>query len=190
MLFDYLPLRPIVLDASAIINLLGCGDMQSVLRALSVVCLVEEKTLNEVERHPVPGYDHRPVIRDLQESGALKVERMSELEYRIYISLIQGNMTARLDSGESAAIALSSRGHPVVIDENKARRVLAQRFPGTKFCSTLRLLLTAGKRDSWTLEAVQHLVLSARKHARMGVPREERAQLQNLMDGFDGWSDT
>ena len=88
MLFDYLPLRPIVLDASAIINLLGCGDMPSVLRALKVVCLVEEKTLNEVERHPVPGYDHRPVIRELQQSGALKVERMSGLEYQIFISFL------------------------------------------------------------------------------------------------------
>ena len=189
MLFDYLPLRPLVLDASAIINLLGCGDMPGVLRALKVVCLVEEKTLGEVERHPVPGYDRRPVIRALQKSGALIVERMSGSEYQVYISLIQGKLAGRLDDGESAAIALSSRGYPVVIDENKARRVLAQRFPETPFCSTLRLLLTAGQRDCWSVEAVQHLVLAARRHARMGVPREERAQLQNLMEGFEGWSD-
>lgn len=189
MLFDYLPLRPLVLDASAIINLLGCGDMPGVLRALSVVCLVEEKTLSEVERHPASGYDHRPVIHALQQSSALKVERMSGPEYEIYISLVQGNLRGRLDDGESAAIALSSRGYPVVIDENKARRVLTQKFPGTPFCSTLRLLLTAGQRESWSVEAVQHLVLLARRHARMGVPREERAQLQNLMEGYEGWSD-
>jgi predicted nucleic acid-binding protein len=189
LLSDYLPLRPLVLDASAIINLLGCGDMPGVLKALGVVCLVEEKTLGEVERHPVPGHDHRPVIRALLQTGALKVERMSGPEYEIYISLVQGNLAGRLDDGESAAIALASRGFPVVIDENKARRVLAQRFPGTPFCSTFRLLLTAGQRASWPLEAVQHLVLSARRHARMGVPREERAQLQNLMEGYEGWAD-
>lgn len=189
MLFDYLPLRPLVLDASAIINLLGCGDMPGVLRALNVVCLVEEKTLGEVERHPVPGYDHRPVMSALQKSSALKIERMSGPEYEIYISLVQGNLTGRLDDGESAAIALSSRGYPVVIDENKARRVLTQQFPGTQFCSTLRLLLTAGQRESWSMEAVQNLVLSARRHARMGVPREERAQLEKLMEGYEGWPD-
>ena len=163
--------------------------MPGVLRALGVTCLVEEKTLGEVERHPVAGYDHRPVIRELQQSSALKVERMSGPEYEIYISLVQGNLTGRLDDGESAAIALSSRGYPVVIDENKARRVLAKKFPGTPFCSTLRLLLTAGQRGSLPLDAVQHLVLSARRNARMGVPREERAQLQSLMESYEGWSD-
>lgn len=187
MLFDYLPPGPFVLDASAIINLLGCGDMPGVLRALGGACIVEERTLKEVRRHPVPGQNHGPVLDGLQQLGALKVERMTSVEYDVYLSLVQGSIVSRLDDGESAAIALASRGYAVILDENKARGVVSRDYPNIPFCSTLRLLLTAGKRGPWPVERVQQLVLSARRHARMGVPRGERHVLSCLMDGVDGW---
>lgn len=187
MLFDYLPPGPIVLDASAIINLLGCGEMERVLQTLEATCIVEERTLNEVQRHPVPGNDHISVIDNLRQCGRLQVDRMSDDEYDIYLALAQGSLTSRLDIGESAAIALASRGYPVVVDENKARSVLTRRFPEVRFCSTLRLLLSAGKRGLWTVEYVQGLVFAACRHARMGVPRDERGDLDRLMDGHSGW---
>ena len=112
---------------------------------------------------------------------------MTSSEYAIYLSLVQGSITMRLDEGESAAIALTARGYPVVLDENKARGVVTRSFPGTPFCSTLRLLLTAAVRGAWPLERVQQLVLSSRRHARMGVPRDDRDLLGKLMDGVGGW---
>ena len=163
LLFDHLPHGPIVLDASAIINLLGCGDIQGVVRALGCVCLVEQRTLNEVQRHPVPGQNHGTVLDELRQLGMLS------------------------DSGESAAIALTSRGHPVVLDENKARTVVARAYPNITFCSTLKLLVTAGKRASWPVDRVQQLVISARRNARMGVPRGEAEELSELMSGVHGW---
>ena len=187
LLFDHLPHGPIVLDASAIINLLGCGDIQGVLRALGCVCLVEKRTLNEVQRHPVPGQNHGPVLDELRQLGMLSVERMTAGEYETYLSLVQGSISSRLDSGESAAIALTSRGHPIVLDENKARSVVTRAYQDIPFCSTLKLLITAGKRGSWPVEQVQQLVLSARRHARMGIPRGESEALGELMSGVDGW---
>jgi predicted nucleic acid-binding protein len=187
LLFDHLPPGTLVLDASAIINLLGCGEMPRVLQALGALCVVEERTLGEVLRHPVPGQDHGPVLDGLRRLGALKVERMTAPEYEIYLSLVQGSVTSRLGNGESAAIALASRGYMVILDDNKARSVVSREYPSTRFCSTLRLLLTAGKRGSWPIAQVQRLVLSARRHARMGVPRMERDDLSKLMDGVAGW---
>ena len=187
LLFDHLPHGPIVLDASAIINLLGCGDIQGVVRALGCVCLVEQRTLNEVQRHPVPGQNHGPVLDELRQLGMLSIERMTGGEYETYLSLVQGSITSRLDSGESAAIALTSRGHPVVLDENKARTVVARAYPNITFCSTLKLLVTAGMRASWPVDRVQQLVISARRNARMGVPRGEAEELSELMSGVPGW---
>lgn len=187
LLFDYLPHGPIVLDASAIINLLGCGDFVGVMRGLGDACVVEQRTLNEVQRHPVPGTDHRSELDKLRSLGMLRVERMTGDEYEIYLSLVQGSITSRLGDGESAAIALASKGLAVVIDENKARSVITRSYPNILFFSTLRLLVTAGKRASWSVERVQNLVLLARLHARMGVPREERELLNALMDGAQGW---
>jgi len=117
----------------------------------------------------------------------LSIERMTGGEYETYLSLVQGSITSRLDSGESAAIALTSRGHPVVLDENKARTVVARAFPNITFCSTLKMLLTAGKRASWPVDRVQQLVTSARRNARMGVPRGEAEALSELMSGVHGW---
>lgn len=187
LLFDHLPLGPIVLDASAIINLLGCGDFQGVLKALGAACVVEQRTLNEVHRHPVPGSDHGTVLEELGTLGMLKVVRMTGEEYETYLSLVQGSITSRLDNGESAAIALTTRGLPIVLDENKARGVVARAYPNVNFCSTLRLFLTAGKRGAWSTGHVQKLVLSARQHARMGVPRDDRELLGTLMTGVEGW---
>ncbi len=187
LLCEHLPRGPVVLDASAIINLLGCGDIVGILQALGAVCLIEERTLKEVQRHPVRGFDHTPIFEELRRVGILQVERMTSVEYETYLSLVQGSLESRLDEGESAAIALTTRGYPVVLDENKARSVVLRQFPSVRFCSTLRLLITAGKRGGWLLEDVQQLVLSARRHARMGVPRDERDMLAQLMGGVDGW---
>lgn len=187
LLFDHLPPGPLVLDASAIINLLGSGDMPGVLHALGAACVVEERTLKEVQRHPVPGQDHGPVLDGLRRLGVLKVERMTSVEYDVYLALIQGSMAARLDNGESAAIALASRGYAVILDENKARSLVARDHPNIHFCSTLALLLSAGKRGSWSVDRVQQLVLAARRNARMGVPRGERDTLDRLMKGVIGW---
>jgi predicted nucleic acid-binding protein len=182
LLFDRLPTGPIVLDASAIINLLGCGDMQGVLVALGAVAVVEERTLKEVRRHPVKGLALEPVLDALRLAGTLEVARMTGLEYETYLLLVQGSLARRLDDGESAAIALTARGLPVVLDENKARDIVRQKFPAVRFGSTLSVMFAAATRAGWPVERVQQLVISAQRHARMGVPRDERKLLERLMD--------
>jgi predicted nucleic acid-binding protein len=187
LLFDQLPTGPIVLDASAIINLLGCGDMQGVLVALGAAAVVEERTLKEVRHHPVTGLELEPVLDALRRAGMLQVARMTDLEYETYLTLIQGSLAQRLDDGESAAIALTARGMPVVLDENKARGLVRRKLPAVRYGSTLIVMFAAATRAGWPIERVQQLVIKARRHARMGVPRDERELLARLMDGVAGW---
>lgn len=186
-LSDHLAPGPVVLDASVIINLLGCGEMQAVLLALGVPALVEERTLQEVRRHPMPGRDHRTELDGLVRQGLLSVEQMSDAEYEVFLGLVAGARAGRLAVGESAAIALACRGHTVVLDENKARGIVARNFTHLSIVSTLRTMLTAGYRGGWSAERVQSLVLAARRHARMGVPKDEMQDLLRFMEGVQGW---
>lgn len=184
LLNDYLPRGVIVLDASVLINLLGCSECVAVLQGLGERCLIEERTLKEVCRHPIPGFDHAQPLRILSSSGALEEVRMTDEEYETYLTFVSGSLGKRLDNGESAALAISGRASSIVIDERKARRRAAEDPKVAKsvaVASTLRLILTSGHRQAWSAQKVQGLVMAARQHARMGVPKEDGALLEELM---------
>lgn len=181
LLRNYLPVGPLVLDASAIINILGCGFTDEVFRGLSRECIIEERALEELRRHPVPGQSHTAVVADLQNAGLLRVERMTDAEYLAYLDLIQGALSSRLGSGESASIATAvSRGYAIVLDDGKARRVFGARLDKTPCISTLKLLFSVAFLMGWGHSRLADAVASARAHARLGVPKEDRDLLSYL----------
>lgn len=184
LLNDYLPEGIVVLDASVLINLLGCRECVAVLQGLRAKCLMEERTLKEVRKHPIPGCDHAEPLRALISSGALEEVRMTEEEYDSYLTFVSGPLGTRLDDGESAALAISCRATSIVLDERKARRRAtcdAKVVSGLTVASTLRLMLTSGYRQAWSVKKVRDLVAAARENARMGVPREDIALLEELL---------
>ena len=181
LLNDYLPRGIVILDASVLINLLGCGEPVAVLEGLGEKCLMEQRTLREVRKHPIPGFSHAEPLRALVSAGTLEEVRMNEAEYETYLSFVSGPLGTRLDDGESAALAVSGRGASLVLDERKARRRAGSSANGATVVSTLQLILTSSYRRGWSVERVRDLVSSARQHARMGVPKEESALLDDLM---------
>ncbi len=181
LLSDYLPSGKAVLDASVIINLLGTKEPAAVLGALGHTCLVEQRTLREVCRHPVPGLLAEPILADLVSQGLLEVVRMTDDEYEIYLSYVSAPLGTRLDDGESAALAVAARGACVVIDERKARRRAAATAPNIVVMSTLHLILTSAHRAGWNVPRAKGLVEQAIKHSRMAAPKEEAALLANLL---------
>lgn len=170
---DYLPAGPIVLDASAIINVLGCGRTEEVFRGLGRECIVEERTLKEIVRHPIPEASHSQVIGNLADSGLLRIERMNSKEYEIYLDLIQGALPNRLGTGESASIAVSlSRRYGIILDDAKARRIYAA-LPGASVQnSSLKLFFSAAANMAWHKDRVLEIVVSARQYSRLSVPKE------------------
>ncbi len=181
LLNDFLPRGVVILDASVLINLLGSGEPVAVLAGLGERCLMEQRTLREVRRHPIPGLDYVEPLRLLMSSGILEEVRMNEAEYEIYVAFVSGPLGTRLDDGESAALAVAGRGSSLVLDERKARRRAGSSMNGATVVSTLQLMLTSGYRQGWSAERLRNLVLSARQHARMGVPKEDSALLGELL---------
>lgn len=171
---DYLPSGPLVLDTSAVINILGCGHVDAVFEGLRDECLLEEHALGELTRHPVRGISHTDEIERLAQAGHLRIVRMDDAEYEIYLSLVQGPLGSRLDAGESASIAIAvSRRLGVILDESKARRIFAARPDRTEHASTLKLLFSVAYNSSWTVDHLTTVIASAKAHARLGVPKDD-----------------
>jgi predicted nucleic acid-binding protein len=182
LLSDYLPSGEAILDASVIINLLGTKEPSVVLKALGHRSLVEQRTLREVRRHPIPGLPVEAVLADLKSLDLIEEVRMTEQEYEVYLTYVSPPLGTRLDDGESAALAISPRGACVVIDERKARRRAASEIPSLVVVSTLRLVLTSAHRAGWTIARARHLVEQAIQHSRMAVPREDAPLLASLLE--------
>lgn len=184
LLNDYMPRGGVILDASVLINLLGCGECVAVLEGLREKCLMEVRTLKEVRKHPIPGYDHVAPLRALLSSGALEEVRMTDEEYESYLTFVSGPLGTRLDDGESAALAISGRASSIVLDERKARRRAAEDAKvamDVTVASSLQLMLTSGHRQAWSVRKVRDLVAAARQNSRMGVPKEDMALLKELL---------
>lgn len=182
LLSDHLPSGTLVLDASVVINLLGTGQPLEVLAGLRQRCLIEQKTLHEVKRHPIPGFKLEERMDRLFHDGLLEVVRMTDAEYEVFIELVHAPLGVRLGDGESAAIAIASRGAGIVLDEKRARRRVAEMLPALATVSSLRLVLTSAHRQNWTEREAAELVALARLHSRMGVPREDAPLLAQLMN--------
>ncbi|WP_229514193.1 hypothetical protein [Paraburkholderia terrae] len=168
------------MDASVLFNLLGTGKPKEVLQAIGVTCWVEQRTAAEVRRMPGQRTEGAP-LQPLFDDGCLKLCRMSDQAYEIYISLVSGLPTDTLDDGESAAIAIAADGFgSVVLDDKKARRILSARFKQSSPASSLTFLLAAATRANWTLDELRAAVTAARTVSRMAVVPDERPLFSEL----------
>lgn len=179
-LSDNLPDGPPVLDASVVINVLGTGHAEQVLAGLGHPSLIEERTLREVLRHPLPGLNLAAALGGLRMRGVLLEVRMSDVEYETYLGLVSGSVGTRLGVGESAALAIATQGSCLVLDDRKARHRALIHAGAPPVASTLRLLLASAARQGWPVNRARDLVESARIHARMAVLKEELPLLEAL----------
>jgi predicted nucleic acid-binding protein len=179
---DHLPAGQLILDASAIINLLASKAAADVFRTLAQPCLVEDKVFGEIVRHPIPGLCQEKELRALEEAGFIVRASMDGTEYAKYLTLVQAPLPKRLDAGESATLVVAEERRLVaVIDENKARTYVTENLPLVRTVSTLSLFISATVRSDRDVAFLQTLVESAREHARMGVPKEERPILNAIL---------
>lgn len=181
LLSDHLPSGTLVLDASVVINLLGTGQPVEVLAGLRQRCLIEQKTLQELKRHPIPGLQLEESLEALLGNGLLEVARMNDAEYEVFIDLVHSPLGVRLGDGESAAIAIARRCACIVLDDRRARKRAGTMLPGLVTVSSLRLVLTSAYRLDWTEGEVAAVVGLARLHSRMGIPKEDAPLLSQLM---------
>ena len=167
------PSVPVVADASVIINLNATASAAAIIDAFPNPFFVTANVGRELSMGESHGHRCGEKLEALISQGLLALAELRPGDDPVYRSLIEGGFEGTLDDGEAATIAYAV-GHDglALIDERKARRICAARFPNLLFASTVEVLLhpLVAKRlgESGQSEAI----FLALRDARMQVPRQ------------------
>jgi predicted nucleic acid-binding protein len=166
---------PLVMDASAIINFLGSGMPEVLLRNLGLPVLVAGQAFGEVRRHPIPGEPIVPAMAELTAGGFIQEVKLGPMGYGIFLELVANDLSGGLDDGEAATIAAALE-HPeeaiIVVDEKKAARTVAMRWPERRCVDTMTVFAQTRVRGEISEAVFADAMFSALRHARMRVPED------------------
>jgi predicted nucleic acid-binding protein len=157
-------------DASAIINLNASRCAPDILRALPERLLVIDVVVSELEEGRKTGREDAQMLAGLLQAQLIKKESLGEPESTLFEALVSGSAAATLDDGEAATIAYAS-GHslPIVLDDQKARRIWQERFSHLSLRSSVDLFRHAAVQRALGQERLAGAVFNALQTARMRV---------------------
>ncbi|MBY5585633.1 hypothetical protein [Rhizobium leguminosarum] len=172
----------LVADTSVIINLNATGLGPQVLRTLNLVLHASTVVRNELIVDRNNGRHDSDLAVDLVAGGQLEFHEFDEQGDDLFEALVTGSAEATLDDGEAATLALAmSSGLPAAIDERKANRIAAERFPEIRLLSTADLLSSEMLVTSLGVDAVATAVFAALRDARMAVPESHHPWVADLL---------
>ena len=130
--------------------------------------------MTEVRRDPRDGSDGVALMRKLTGDGVLRMTRLDEAQNEHFFRLVGAPVPDDLGDGEAATIASAVGLGAVVLDERKARRIIARDLPSlTAYCS-LDLLCAEQVYAALGAEAVLEAMRCALRDGRMRVPVDWR----------------
>jgi predicted nucleic acid-binding protein len=172
----------IVLDTSAVLNLLGSGRPRMMLSASQLRPIVPEAVLREVQREPALETPSDASLRTLIEDKIIAVASETDASLALAIELAGAEIPNDLGDGEAFAIALAvTRRLPIVLDERKARRITFERFSDLKVLFTLEYIEEIAMSAELSEAAKSDVIFSALRYARMRVPRNRFKDISELV---------
>ena len=161
----------LVLDASVAINLLGTGQAALLLQALGRTIIMDELAIKEIIFDPSNRGSGERAIAALVAAGLITRTRLSMHAYDLFLELTGATPPDDLGDGEAATIATAMYSHAIpVIDERKARRIVAARTPSTAVLHSIDLLACPAVVKSCDAHQLGEIVYAALRNARMRVP--------------------
>ena len=177
--------RILVLDASVVINLNATGCAETVLGCFRDKVAVTTNVAAELALGARNGHLDAERLDSLVCQGLVALRDLGLPAEPHYESLISGSAQDTLDDGEAATIALAHEiGGVAMIDERKAHRICAQRYPSVAVMPSIRLLLDPSVTEILGVARQIQAIKNALEIARMRVPQEIIADLQALI-GID-----
>lgn len=171
-----------VVDASVVINLNATGYAAEIIRELPNQVVVTDSAIAELENGVLNGHDDAQKLRALIACGLVQAVGMREACLHVYESLIDGSALSTLDDGEAATIAYAQEVNGIaMIDERKARRLCAERFPHLRVFSTIDLLLHDLTVRALGMTEQIESIYKALTIARMQVSPERRALVMEMI---------
>lgn len=164
---------PIITDASVIINLNATGEAAAIIRAFPNRFVVTASVRRELSVGTSRGHACGEKLEDLIGQGVISLVKLGPAEETVYRSLVAGRFETTLDDGEAATIAYAvGQDGIALIDERKARRICAARFPDLRFLSTVEVLLHPFVTNRLGDSGQSDVLFLALRDARMHVPRD------------------
>jgi len=157
-------------DTSVIINLNATGHASAILKALPNRVVVVDTVVGELEEGRRRGRDDAGLLDALVKDGVIDVVKLDAQGESYFEELVIGPAAMTLDDGEAATIAYSlMQAGIAVIDEKKATRICAERFPSLRLVSTVDVLADTEVQDSLGEDTVAIALFEALRKARMRV---------------------
>ena len=132
---------PIVADASVVINIIASGFDATILGPLGSPLRVPGEVRAEIEKGRRRGREDAGKLAALVDGGQVAIVNLGAAGMSRFSTLVVGALRDTLDDGEAAAIAYALEHRAtVLIDEKKATRICAERFPRLTVGSTIDLV--------------------------------------------------
>jgi len=161
---------PLVADTSVVINLIATGCAPAIVRALPsrlVVVDVVPAELDTGRRHGRHNFD---CLNELVDVGLVEIVSLGDVATQYFTELVIGPAAATLDDGEAATIAYAvEKAGTALIDERKATRICADRFPVLRIGCTVDILVHPEVQFHLGIERLAEAVFSALQNGRMRV---------------------
>jgi predicted nucleic acid-binding protein len=172
----------VVADTSVVINLNATGRAAEVLCALPLRVVVSDIAAAELQEDSRSGRRDSELLKELARARNIRVVSLGEEGMRVFGNLVVGPAADTLDDGEAATIAYAVE-HEInpVIDERKARRICAERFPSLRPLCTVDLLAEATVVAALGQGNLIDAVFRALQEARMRVPFARVAWVVDLI---------
>ncbi|MGH9502240.1 MAG: hypothetical protein ACRD20_05260 [Terriglobales bacterium] len=164
------PAAVVVADTSTVINLNATGCALEIIRAIPnklVVVDVAAAELNEGRRR---GRKDADLLAELVSARIVEIVELDDSTGAHFETLVVGPAAMTLDDGEAATIAyaVTCQGTPV-IDERKATRICAERYPTLRLGCTVDILAHSAVESYLGKEMLSNAVFNALHKGRMSV---------------------
>ena len=164
------PAALLVADASAVINLNATGCAAEILKALPNPVAVTDVVPGELETGRSRGRRNADMLQELVTAGLISIVPLNDAAALHFEQLVVGPAAMTLDDGEAATIAYTvANGGIPIIDERKAKRICAERFPSIRLASSTDLFAHENVMGQIGHARLKQAVVNALQLARMRV---------------------
>jgi predicted nucleic acid-binding protein len=163
----------VVADTSVVINLNATDRAAEILSALPFRVVVTDIVVAELQEDRRSGRSDSELLKELVRASNIRVVSLGEAGMHVFGELVVGPTADTLDDGEAATIAYAVECEfAPVIDERKALRICADRFPSLRPLCTVDLFAEASVVAAVGQGNLTDAVFRALQEARMRVPFE------------------
>jgi len=173
------PSAQLVADASTIINLIATRCARDIFSALPNRVNIVDVVLGELETGRQRGREACDRLKELVAARVINVVTLDDTAAPHFEELVIGPAARTLDDGEAATIAYAlAQAGTALIDERKATRICAERFPQLRVASTVDVLNHPEIQRELGAQVLADAVFNALDGGRMRVlPRHLKGSL-------------